>query len=131
MREKRGMEPFQYPGKVDFRVFNSRMVAVQKKCANTKTGENPPVFDPGMLLCQSSASVGIASPITAGAHDASIRCWPLWRYRNCASPLVCSMYCSVTPITPNPYCTDRRKLIDDASGKYFVGQDTSPIRYPK
>ncbi len=73
MREKRGMEPFQYPGKVDFRVFDCRMIPVQQKSANTQTGENSPVFDPGMLLCQSSASVGIASPTTAGEYDASIR----------------------------------------------------------
>jgi len=30
--------------------------------------------------------------------------------------------------TPNPYVTLRRKLIEEASGKYFVGQEISPIR---
>ena len=30
-----------------------------------------------------------------------------------------------------PYTTLRRKLIDEASAKYFVGHDTSPIVKPK
>ena len=31
---------------------------------------------------------------------------------------------------PSPYRTLRRKLIDEASSKYFVGQLTSAIVYP-
>ena len=58
---------------LDFRVFDRRMIPVQQKSANTQTGKDSPVFDPGMWPCQSSASVGITSPITAGVYDVSIR----------------------------------------------------------
>src|SRR6478735_5705142 len=50
---------------------------------------------------------------------------------NLASPHRWSANCNVVPSTPNPYFTLRRKLIDEASSKYFVGQETSPIRKPK
>ena len=33
--------------------------------------------------------------------------------------------------TPKPYFTLRWKLMDEASSKYFVGQDNSPMRKPK
>ena len=46
-------------------------------------------------------------------------------------PNFCSANCKVVPSTPKPYFTLRRKLIDDASSKYFVGQETSPMRKPK
>src|ERR1700722_18832036 len=36
----------------------------------------------------------------------------------------------VVASTPKPYFTLRRKLIDDASLKYLVGQETSPMRKP-
>jgi len=43
----------------------------------------------------------------------------LAKNRKSPSPLFCAE-CSVTPTTPNPYFTERRKLIDDASGKIFL-----------
>ncbi len=33
----------------------------------------------------------------------------------------------VVASTPNPYCTLRLKLIEEASSKYFVGQEISPM----
>ena len=46
-------------------------------------------------------------------------------------PFRCRANCRVVPSTPNPYFTLRRKLMDEASSKYFVGQETSPMRKPK
>src|SRR5260370_42513896 len=125
------MQPLEYSRKVDFGVFHSWMVAIQKKSAQSQANQNPQVFDPEMRRCQSSASVGTPSVTTARAYAASRRSCLSCRKRKFPSPLFCSKYCSVTPTPPNPYFTERRKLIDDASGKYFVGQETSPIRYPK
>ena len=34
---------------------------------------------------------------------------------------------NVVASTPSPYCTLRLKLIDEASSKYFVGQEISPM----
>src|SRR4029077_13684138 len=129
--EKSGMQPLEYSRKVYFGVFHAWMVAIQKKCANRQTGPNPEVFAPEMRRCQSSASVGTPSLTTARIYAASSRSCLSCRNRKCPSPLFCSRYCSVTPTTPSPYRSARRKLIEDASGKYFVGQETSPIRYPK
>ena len=43
-------------------------------------------------------------------------------------PDFCSANFKLVPNTPNPYLTLRAKLIEDASAKYRVGQETSPIR---
>jgi len=38
-------------------------------------------------------------------------------------PILCATKLTVVASTPSPYWTLRLKLIDDASSKYFVGQD--------
>jgi len=48
------------------------MVAIQKKCAQRQTNQNPQVFHPEMRRCQSSASVGTPS-VTTGRY-ATILC---------------------------------------------------------
>src|SRR5208282_2931355 len=53
------------------------------------------------------------------------------KIENFARPHCCKANCIVVASTPNPYFTLRRKLIDEASSKYFVGHETSPIRKPK
>src|ERR1700678_1452907 len=50
-----------------------------------------------------------------------------WRF----NPHLFSLKSIDVPSTPKPYLTLRRKLIEEASAKYFVGHDTSPIRKPK
>jgi hypothetical protein len=47
---------------------------------------------------------------------------------HCTPPVFRRANCKVVATTPNPYFTLRRKLIDEASSKYFVGQETSPMR---
>src|SRR5271169_1291809 len=47
-----------------------------------------------------------------------------------ARPILASRYCMPTFRQPKPYFTLRRKLIEDASLKYLVGQLTSPIVKP-
>src|SRR5581483_690586 len=46
-------------------------------------------------------------------------------------PHFCRANCRLVANTPKPYFTLLRKLMEDASSKYFVGQDTSPMRNPK
>jgi len=46
------------------------------------------------------------------------------------SPDLCARKAAVVFSTPNPYCTLRLKSIEDASSKYRVGQEISPIRKP-
>jgi len=48
--------------------------------------------------------------------------------RNRPRPIFCSQNFSEVATTPSPYFTLRKKLIDDAWGKYLVGQDTYPRR---
>ncbi len=59
-----------------------------------------------------------------------------WKEENYASlgrkildfnPIFASLYFKLTASTPRPYLHERIKLIDEASLKYFVGQETSPI----
>src|SRR2546430_17740853 len=51
--------------------------------------------------------------------------------RKFATPILCSANSNVVASTPRPYLTLRRKLMDEASSKYLVGHDTSPMRNPK
>jgi hypothetical protein len=67
MREKRGIQPFQDPGKVYFGIFDPGMVAIQEKSPKTQTRENRELFDPGMQRFQSLRSLGIAFAMTAGS----------------------------------------------------------------
>ena len=46
------------------------------------------------------------------------------------NPIFASRKASAVPRHPKPYFKLRRKLMEDASGKYFVGQLTSPIVNP-
>ena len=46
-------------------------------------------------------------------------------------PLLHKKYCMAVLNTPTPYFTLLEKLIEEASSKYFAGQDTSPIWNPK
>jgi hypothetical protein len=43
------------------------------------------------------------------------------------NPIFANRYLPLVARQPKPYLTERWKLIEDASGKYFVGQETSPI----
>ncbi len=45
-------------------------------------------------------------------------------------PSLCKRYRSATPKHPKPYTAELRRLMELASGKYLVGQLTSPITYP-
>src|SRR5258708_14184963 len=45
-------------------------------------------------------------------------------------PSFCKAKVMEVPRTPRPYSTLRLKLMDDASSKYFVGQEISPMRKP-
>ena len=45
-------------------------------------------------------------------------------------PVLCATKLTVVASTPSPYFTLRLKLIEDASSKYFVGQEISPILKP-
>src|ERR1700686_542182 len=127
MWEKCGMQPLQDPRKIYLSVFDSRVVSIQEKSSKTQTRENCDIFDVGIQRFQSLASVETGLARTAAFL---LSCLFL-RKRNFPSPFFCKRYCSVTPTTPTPYRTARRKPMDDASGKYFVGQEISPIRYPK
>jgi hypothetical protein len=42
-------------------------------------------------------------------------------------PILCIRNFKDVLSTPSPYFTLRLKLIEDASAKYFVGQEISPI----
>src|SRR5580698_11331496 len=48
----------------------------------------------------------------------------------CIRPQRFSLNWTEVPSTPKPYFTLRRKLMEEASSKYLVGHDTSPMRKP-
>jgi hypothetical protein len=48
-----------------------------------------------------------------------------------AHPHFCSRYRVVVASTPNPYLMLRDSEIDEDSGSYRVGQETSPVLNPK
>src|SRR6185312_1100921 len=49
---------------------------------------------------------------------------------HCTTPILASLNRSAVPRQPNPYLMLRRKLIEEASGKYLVGQLTSAMVNP-
>src|SRR5258705_10287176 len=71
--EKCGIQPFEYSRKIDFGVFYSWMVAIQKKSAKRQTNQNPQVLDPEMRRWQFSAPGATPSVATALPYVSSTR----------------------------------------------------------
>src|SRR6266481_8096188 len=85
-----------------------------------------------------SASAQVAPPLYHNVCRASCRASSpsgRWIFLDLNSselpnPILASRYLKPVPRQPNPYLILRLRLIEDASGKYFVGQLTSPIVNP-
>ena len=43
------------------------------------------------------------------------------------NPILANLYCKLTSNTSSPYLQERIKFIEEASAKYLVGQEISPI----
>src|SRR6266849_1607283 len=126
--KKRRMQELQNSGRVDFRVFNGGMITVNPDGRNRQCGEKQEIVASHPGNVQTCASLERTASI-AGLRASWVSLRPCEsKIENCARPLCCRKNFSVVCNTPKPYFTLRLKLIDEASAKYLVGQETSPIR---
>src|SRR5216684_2551117 len=131
VRKKRGMKEFQYSRSVNLRVLDGGVITMNADRRDCQSNKKQIIFASCLDQFQARASFASAASISSvSAASGSFRpCGSKIEKR--PSPCCWRENFKVVCKTPRPYFTLRLKLIEDASAKYFVGHDTSPMRKRK
>src|SRR4029077_14864402 len=125
------MKDFQYSRGVNFGVFDVGMISVNADRRDCQSGEKQKILASRPNYVQARASLASAASISCvSAESGSFRpCGSKIEKR--PSPCCCRKNFSVVCRTPRPYFMLLLKLMEEASAKYFVGNDTSPMQKGK